>query len=307
MAKIFEGGGSRTLYAALSLLVALAIFGPASGHELDEFCPAKLEGKFATGTFDFQFQSWSGSRQQGTYFICHCIRNETAHPLWTDWEKTGLSGIVRNGVPILARQSYSTDDFTRVQAKFWYGPQPKDLDTQIVVPRNVSAASLLTTEAQLTVPTDFVLAKTFARSIEALLKFPNLGSSEGLQTIHVKFESQIGTGTVWQNLTISAESDVSWFSDNDVRSRSYIWVGIDDPTLQKQLFARSGPIPLRAFEPPVGYDPLPAVFRGDSRTAAVSFTARVRDKEVSRKQARLVIYGPDAKLILASMPLAYLE
>ena len=306
------GAVSRRGPLVLAMSVLLALGTPTYAADPNQICPPGLEGKFNASRYTFEFQSWSWrtSTEPNTRFICHCVRNEAELPLWMEWENTGLSGMVKVGTPSYARRAIAHDAVRHIPSKFWYGPQPQQIDTQVVVPQADQRASL-TSDGVLSIPTDYALAKSgWGRSpqqnlLVLLTEYQYLlRDRRGLQTVEVSFSAENRDRGTSYDLRIAAPPDHTMFDPGEVRTRAYIWVRISNPQLHTGIFKHSGPVPLRAFAPPIGYDALPAVLSENGEAGSFSTELPVSDR---KNEARLLFLGPDAKTVLASMPLGLSE
>jgi len=225
-----------------------------------------------------------------------------------EWENTGLQGMVKLGSPSYVRRSVGSESVRQVPSKFWYGPQPQGIDTQVVVAQADQHTSF-TSDGALTMPTDNVLAKAgwsqspkenlviFLTEYQGILR-----NRQSLQTVEASFRATSRDGLMFYDLQIAAPPDYTFFGADQVRDKAFIWVSISPPRLHSTIFKHSGPVPLRAFAPPVGFDPLPAIL--NDKESIGSFSARLSlSDRPQANEARLLFLGPDAKTVLASMPL----
>jgi hypothetical protein len=166
-------------------------------------------------------------------------------------------------------------------------------------------------DGQVVVPTDLVLYKTWQlwrsgeENLRAVFDSELLDAPNGTQVIEIDFEStlQIDQKRIAHSFRISTPPDQSLYNPKQRPQYALLWIGVDDAWLQSQLFKLPHPLPLRQFYR--NGQVVEAVLEGNETVRTVSGESWPFPGEVTLRRANLNIYGPDAKTVLASFPLAY--
>jgi hypothetical protein len=80
------------------------------------------------GLYNFQYDSWVRTNDDGRFRFVRAIQNLKLTPLWVDWEKTGVRGHTNSRGALVCELDSDTRQHVLIETKLWYGTKlnPKD-------------------------------------------------------------------------------------------------------------------------------------------------------------------------------------
>ncbi|MDX0320332.1 hypothetical protein GOC38_22330 [Sinorhizobium meliloti] len=261
-------------------------------------------GATATGSYQFEYKSWAWP-QDGSKYICHCIRNLSKHITSFNWKEVGLSGYASQRGTLFTMHSYEADDTEKKSTTIEYGSRSMGNNTKApaVFPRvSIDRQQKPVAESEYVIRAQYEGGRHLSQVSIAAVSFPDANAVQGknnediekylqerpedLRNFYMEFTSE---ALAEDGKVREIKFGCSYRVDED--REAAFGIKINDPSVHRAVFDSEEPVFVRGW-----------VGKEITMDGTVETASPVDDLET--KQSLMQIIGFDGQ-VLASMPIRY--